>query len=208
LGHEFLAHVERCRLLVHLVELAPAAGAAEAGYEAVRAELASYGAGLDRLPELVVLSKADLLPAERVEEAVAAWRARLGSGAGGVVAISSATGAGLDRLRGAILAALPEVGAGGSGASPAGEPEAEHLVFRPGEEEGFEVEAEGEGRWRVTGRGIEMLVARHDLSNQEALDYLEQRLREIGVIAELRRAGFESGDEVVISDQEFELHPA
>ena len=52
-----------------------------------------------------------------------------------------------------------------------------------------------------------MLVARHDLSNLEALAYLEQRLREIGVIAALERAGFEPGDEVRIGDQEFELRP-
>ena len=52
-----------------------------------------------------------------------------------------------------------------------------------------------------------MLVARHDLSNLEALAYLEQRLREIGVIAALERAGFEPGDEVRIGDQEFELAP-
>src|SRR6266480_8013518 len=61
LGHEFLAHVERCAILVHLVEVAPPQGDPAAAYEAVRAELASYGGGLELLPELVVLSKADLL---------------------------------------------------------------------------------------------------------------------------------------------------
>jgi GTPase len=202
LGHEFLAHVERCRLLVHLVELAPAAGDPAANYEAVRGELASYGAGLDRLPELVALSKADLLPPERVEEAVGEWRQRLGSEP---VAISSATGAGLERMLAEVFAALPEERA--PAPAPADAEIAEHRVYRPGEDEGFEVEQAGEGRWRISGRGIEMLVARHDLANEEALDYLEQRLREIGVIAELRRAGFEAGDEVVIGELEFELHP-
>ena len=67
---------------------------------------------------------------------------------------------------------------------------------------------EAEGRCRVQGRGIEMLVARHDLANHEALDYLEGRLQEIGVIAELQRAGFEPGDEVVVGEVEFELDPA
>ena len=85
---------------------------------------------------------------------------------------------------------------------------AEHRVYRPGADEGFEVMPEGDGRWRVTGRGIELLVARHDLANPEALDYLERRLREIGVIAELQRAGFERGDEVVVGDVEFELDPS
>ncbi len=62
LGHEFLAHVERCSMLVHLVDLAPLEGEPMANYEAVRAELSAYGAGLEELPELVVLSKRDLLP--------------------------------------------------------------------------------------------------------------------------------------------------
>ncbi|HEX8959332.1 MAG TPA: Obg family GTPase CgtA, partial [Solirubrobacterales bacterium] len=78
LGHEFLAHVERCAMLVHLVDLAPPEGDPESSYEAVRAELAAYGAGLERLPELVLLSKRDLLPGEEVEATVAAWRERLG----------------------------------------------------------------------------------------------------------------------------------
>ena len=108
LGHEFLAHVERCRLLVHLVELAPAEGDPESNYEAVRQELADYGAGLATLPEIVALSKRDLLPDEEVEAAVERWRARLGDSVPAVLAISSATGAGLGELRQAILAALPE----------------------------------------------------------------------------------------------------
>src|ERR1700742_2095434 len=78
LGHEFLAHVERCSMLVHLVELTPLEGEPVANYEAVRAELASYGGGLERLPELVVLSKRDLLPRDQVEEALAEREGRPG----------------------------------------------------------------------------------------------------------------------------------
>jgi GTP-binding protein len=207
LGHEFLAHVERCRLLVHLVEVAPQEGEPELNYETVRNELGSYGARLNQLPELVALSKSDLVLEHESEALAEEWSQRLGGAVAGVVPISSATGAGLDDLRRAIVAALPEApsrevpGAEGDGF------DAEHRVYRPGEEEGFEVESEGDGRWRVTGRGIELLVARHDLANPEALDYLEGRLREIGVISELQRAGFEGGDEVVVGDVEFELNP-
>ena len=204
LGHEFLAHVERCRLLVHLVEVAPSEGDPDSNYETVRGELAGYGGGLGELPEIVALSKVDLLPEQEAEELTAAWTERLG-GEVEVLGISSATGAGLDRLRAAIFARLPEEESGAN--APAGGFEAEHRVYRPGAEEGFEVVADGEGRFRVLGRGIELLVARHDLENEEALDYLEGRLREIGVIAELRRVGFEPGDEVVVGDLEFELNP-
>ena len=203
LGHEFLAHVERCRLLVHLVEIEPAEGDPESNYETVRSELGSYGARLNQLPEIVALSKSDLVPEERAAELVAEWKGRLADAVAGVLAFSSATGAGLDELRRAIVAALPEA----PERAADGEFDAEHRVYRPGEDEGFEVAPEGEGRWRVTGRGIELLVARHDLGNPEALDYLEGRLREIGVVAELQRAGFEGGDEVVVGEVEFELDP-
>jgi GTP-binding protein len=205
LGHEFLAHLERCRLLVHLVEVAPSEGEPESSYETVRGELAGYGAGLDRLPEVIALSKVDLVPEDEAERAVAEWRERHGSHAVEVLGISSATGAGLDQLTQAIFSALPEDVAAVA-ASP-GDFDAEHRVYRPGEEEGFDVVQEGDGRFRVAGRGIELLVARHDLANTEALDYLEGRLREIGVIAALQRAGFEPGDDVVVGDLEFELDP-
>jgi GTPase len=204
LGHEFLAHLERCRLLVHLVELAPPEGEPESNYRGVRSELASYGAALDELPEIISLSKIDLIPDQETEKLVSEWRERHGSEAVAVLGISAATGAGLEELVRSIFAALADE------AAPArrGDFEAEHRVYRPGEDEGFDVIREGEGRFRVTGRGIELLIARHDLENPEALDYLEGRLREIGVIAELQRAGFEPGDEVVVGDLEFELDPS
>jgi GTPase len=203
LGHEFLAHLERCRLLVHLVEVAPAEGDPEANHRAVRSELSGYGAGLDRLPEITALSKVDLLPPAEADALVSEWRQRSGDPVA-ALGISSATGAGLDELVRAIFAALPDQ----ERSSRSEEYEAEHRVYRPGQEEGFDVIAEGDGRFRVAGRGIELLIARHDLDNPEALDYLEGRLREIGVIAELQRAGFEPGDEVVVGDLEFELDPS
>lgn len=218
LGHEFLAHVERCSLLVHLVDLAPVEGEPETSYEAVRGELAAYGAGLERLPELVVLSKRDLLPAEQVEDALAEWRRRLerespggtdGAGAARVLAVSAATGDGLDELRGAILAALPDTTAGRPerrDAAPGGF-EAEHRVYRPVGEGGYTVEREPDGGFRVLGRGVELLFERHDLGNEEALAYLELRLKEIGVVAALEAAGFEPGDDVRVGEHEFELHP-
>jgi GTP-binding protein len=209
LGQEFLAHVERCAMLVHLVEVAPVEGDPEAGYEAVRAELASYGAGLAELPELVVLSKADLLPEEQVELMRERWADRLGDRALRVLAVSAAIGSGLEELRRAILAAVPKQPAPARAAIDAApEFEAEHRVYRPPGEGGYRVEQEGEGAFRVQGRGVEMLFERHDLANAEALAYLEQRLAEMGVLAALREAGFEPGDELRIGEHEFELHPS
>jgi GTP-binding protein len=207
LGHEFLAHVERCSMLVHLVDVSPTEGDPVANYETVRAELAAHGAGLERLPELVVLSKRDLLPAEEVEAAVAEWGERVGERALGLLAVSSATGEGLDELRGRILNALPELQpAPTPGAEPSAEFEAEHRVYRPAGEGGYWVEREDDGGFRILGRGVELLFERHDTKNEEALAYLEQRLKEMGVLAALDRAGFEAGDDVRIGEHEFELH--
>jgi GTPase len=206
LGHEFLAHVERCAMLVHVVDVAPQEGEPVASYDTVRRELAAHAAGLERLPELIVLSKRDLLPPEQVEEAVGAWEERLGDRAVGVLAVSSATGQGLDELRQRILAQLPDL-------APPREPaalddgfEVEHRVYRPAGEGGYWVEREDDGGFRVMGRGVEMLFERHDVGNEEALGYLEQRLKEMGVLTALDRAGFESGDDVRIGEHEFELH--
>lgn len=230
LGHDFLAHVERCRLLVHLVEVGEQADPV-AAYETVRGELAAYGAGLAELPELLVHSKRDLVTDRRADELLAEWRRGLASStreappvssrtgdpdlaasAREVLAISSATGAGLEELRGAILAAVPReppephlAAVGTPGEMP--ELEAEHRVYRPAADHGFEVRRVGAGAFAIDGRGIEMLARRHDLSNPESLAYLEERLREIGVIAALRDAGFEPGDEVRIGELAFELDP-
>jgi GTPase len=208
LGHEFLAHVERCSLLVHVVEVAPHDHAPAEGYEAIREELVSYGGGLELLPELIVLSKSDLLPEEEVGRALSEWEARVAGASVGVLATSAATGAGLERLRRSILAQLDRV-AERPELEEAGrtEFEAEHRVYRPAGEGGYRIEREEDGAFRVAGRGVELLFDRHDLANEEALGYLEQRLKEIGVIAALRAAGFVPGDDVRIGEHEFELRP-
>ena len=203
LGHEFLAHIERCKMLIHLVDVAPDEGDPPSNYEVVRAELSSHGAGLEDLPEMILLSKADLLTPEAREEVLAEWRERAGDS---VLMISSATGEGLDDLRRAVLARVPaEAPAPAATAAPAGF-EAEHRVYRPAGEGGYSVARE-DTAFRIAGRGVEILFARHDLSNPEALSYLEQRLAEMGVLAALKAAGFEPGDEVRIGEEEFELHP-
>ncbi len=208
LGHEFLAHLERCGALVHLVDISGEDPAA--AHEAVRDELRTHGAGLELLPELIVLSKRDLVPGERADELVAEWSDRLGGRVLGVLAVSSVDGAGIDQLRRAVLEAVPEVRKEeAAGTAPAAEPgfEAEHIVYRPEGDQGFDVARVEDGVFEVRGRGIELLAARHDLENPEALAYLEQRLGEIGVLAALRAAGFEPGDEVRIGELAFELLP-
>ena len=210
LGHEFLAHVERTRLLVHVLDLAPLDGSDPVeNHATVEAELAQHGAGLSALPRVIALSKADLVPPERAEEAAREWRERLGPEALDVIVTSAATGQGLDELAAALLRHVPEEEPAPAAEEAAGgEPElAEHRVYRPGAGEGFGVERTGQGAFRVTGAGVERLVARHDIENAEALRYLEDRLRAIGVIRALEAAGFEAGDDVEIGGVVFELDP-
>ncbi len=207
LGHEFLAHVERCRVLVHLLEIGEGTDP-DAAYDVVRGELAAHGSGLDRLPELVVLSKSDLLPADEVDLELDAWReSHPGTSP---IAISSATGAGIDELVGAVFKTVAGADLGDDSpiqAAASAEPEfqSEHRVYRPKGAGGFDVAVIGDGVFEVVGRGVEMLVERHDLANPEAISYLERRLKEIGVIKALRDAGFEDGDEVRVGDETFEL---
>src|SRR4051795_10949843 len=99
LGHDFLAHVERTELLVHVLDLAPVDGTDPGtNHATIEAELAAHDAQLAALPRVLALSKADLVPAEAAAQAAGEWRARLGDDIA-VLVTSSATGQGLDDLR-------------------------------------------------------------------------------------------------------------
>ena len=80
-------------------------------------------------------------------------------------------------------------------------------MFRPAAQRAYDVVKLSDGAYRVTGKGIERLVARYDLDNEDALAYLERRLRGIGVIRALEAEGFEPGDEVEIAGIAFDLDP-
>lgn len=217
LGHEFLAHVERCRLLVHVLDVAPLDGSDPVeNFETVERELAGHDPRLASLPRILALSKVDLVPGEVATEARRDWRERLGDAVLEVILTSSATREGLDELRDAIFRHAPAAGAAPEpavtawkmAAESAAPPPAElpeHVVYRPVDSDGFTVKQLESGVFAVAGRGIELLIARFDVDNEEALRHVEQRLRTIGVIRELERAGFESGDEIEIAGERFEL---
>jgi GTP-binding protein len=205
LGHEFLAHVERTRLLVHVLDLAPADGSDPgANHATVEAELEGYGHGLAELPRILCLSKADLVPPEQAERAVAEWRGRVPE-AFTVIATSAATGQGLDELATLLFRHVPEdtVEPG----VPLEEPVAEHRVYRPADDSGFSVDRGPGGVLRVTGPAVERLLARHDVANEESLRYVEERLRKMGVIRALEQAGFAPGDDVELAGTVFEFDP-
>jgi GTP-binding protein len=228
LGHEFLAHVERTRLLVHVLDAAPLDGSDPVeNYATVERELALHDPRLAALPRMLALSKADLVGPEVAAAAAEQWRERLGAAAEGgldglgtaaereldglgaevpVLVTSSVSGAGLEELGRELLRRVPVLPTPAE-AAPALEELAEHRVFRPATGRNFRVERTEDRHYRVTGPGVERLLARYDLENEEALAHLEQRLRGIGVIRALEAQGFEAGDDVEIAGVEFDLHP-
>ena len=202
LGHDFLAHIERTGLLVHVLDLAPLDGSEPLeNHATVERELALHDPALAARPRMLALSKADLVTPEQAARHAAAWRERLGP-ALPVIVTSAATGEGLSELGTRLLQAVPLQPAQ---APPQEEELAEHVTFRPAARRGFQIEREGDGPFRVRGAGIERLLARHDLDNDEALAHLETRLRQIGVIRALQEKGFEAGDDVEIGGVVFEL---
>jgi GTP-binding protein len=213
LGHDFLAHVERTRLLVHVLDLAPLDGSDPAANHAiVERELYEHDPRLASLPRVLALSKADLVEARRAGEAADGWRQRLGGGVP-VLITSAATHEGLDDLASLLLRMVP-LKSTQDGAEPVPalvaadlEQVAEHRVFRPAAPRGYQVSRAGPRRFEVTGTGIERLLARYDLDNPDAMAHLERRLRGIGVIRALEAEGFQPGDDVVIAGIEFELDP-
>lgn len=216
LGHEFLAHIERTRLLVHVLDIAPELSGGKdtdalSNHATIERELAAHDSRLVELPRILALSKGDLVDAKRRAEALAQWSDRLGPDVP-VIVTSAATGAGLSELATELLHRVPAQSHsdGLQGTMSAGEsfdeqPLAEHMVFRPSAQDGFQVHRQGPGRFTVTGIGIERLLARFDVENEDAMAYVEGRLRRIGVLSALESEGFQPGDEIEIAGVVFEL---
>jgi GTP-binding protein len=207
LGHDFLAHVERTRLLVHVLDLAPLDGSDPVdNHRVIEAELAAHDPRLASLPRILALSKADLVTPETAAEAAAAWRARMGDRVP-VLVTSSATRAGLDELRRLLLEAVPVEPPVATEALAAESDLAEHRTFRPAADRSFRVERLDDGSFRVVGPQVERLLARYDVEHEDALGLIERRLHRMGVVRALEAAGFEAGDDVEIGGVTFELDP-
>jgi GTPase len=212
LGHEFLAHVERTRLLVHVLDLNPLDGSDPvANHATVEHELASHDPRLAALPRILALSKADLVDADTAAAARAEWQQRLGPDVP-VIITSAVSRVGLDELAAELVRRVPETAPeedaeAGAASDLAGADLAEHQVFRPAAPRAYEVQRLGDGSFKVTGAGVERLLARYDLDNEEALAHLERRLRGIGVLGALEAQGFEAGDDVEIAGVAFDLDP-
>jgi len=194
LGHAFLRHVERTRVLVHVVDIA--ARDPEADHAIIRDELRLHDPRLLEKPFLVVANKTDLTDAADNLKAFLAARRREGLAA---VAVSALTGKGIPELIGALGRLLPDA------AAMAEPPEPTGVVVHRFEttSEGFAVEREGEA-FRVRGKRIERLAAQTDFGNDESAERFQRDLVRWGIERELRRVGVEPGDMVRIGAVELE----
>jgi GTP-binding protein len=191
LGLQFLRHVERCSVLVHVIDMATIEPGRDpvSDLDAIEAELSAYG-GLDDRPRLVALNKVDVPDAQELAEMVTADLEARGLQ---VLPVSAATRGGLRELSFAMAARVQQA----RDEAPA--LEATRIVLRPTavDDSGFSVVKDGD-RFVVTGSKPTRWVRQTDFSNDEAVGYLADRLARLGVEEALVAAGAEAGDEVVI----------
>jgi GTP-binding protein len=192
LGHAFLRHVERTRVLLHLVD--GAARDPHWDHQVIRDELAAHDPALLAKPMVVVFNKLDL-PAAR--EAWPAFARVMHEADLRATAISADTGEGLDGLRSLVGALLPDVAGLAEPPEPAGV--VVHRLEAAGD--GFTLERE-DAAFRVRGKRIERLVAQTNFDAEESAERFQRELVRTGVDGALRRAGVRPGDVVRIGTHE------
>jgi GTPase len=195
LGHAFLRHVERTRVLVHVVD----GSARDPGwdYDVIRDELRAHDPSLLDKPMLVAFNKIDLPAAQVAWPAFARARRTDGLEA---VAIAAATGEGLDTFRARVADLLPSEAELAEPPEPAGV--VVHRIDAMGD--GFLVERDVDGAFRVRGKRIERIAAQTNFDVEESAERFQRDLERLGVDAELRRAGVVAGDLVRIGGAELE----
>jgi GTP-binding protein len=194
LGHAFLRHVERTRVLLHVVD----GSARDPGWdhEVIRDELEAHDPALLQKPILVVFNKVDLSAAA---DAWPAFRDAMQEAEVPVLAVSAEAGTGLDGLRRAVGDLLPDAEALAEPPEPAGV-----VVHRlEGTSDGFVLDRD-EGMLRVRGRRIERLVAQTNFDNEESAQRFQRELVRLGIDDALRKAGVRRGDLVRIGVTELE----
>lgn len=194
LGHQFLRHVERNRVLVHVVDGFPIDESDPIeNYHLIEAELKAYSEEIYNRPRIIALNKIDIIPSDRYNE----LRERFEQLGHPLCPISAVSGQGLDPFLDIVTEVLK-----------ATEPPEEVEVLTPmivANEELFWDVVETDEGFQLVGKRLERMVAMTDLSNDEAIRYLARRLERIGVMDRLRLAGAEEGDEVTCGEFTFEF---
>ncbi|AEV82275.1 GTPase CgtA [Actinoplanes sp. SE50] len=201
LGMQFLRHIERTSVLVHVLDSATPEIERDplADLDAIEAELAAYG-GLEDRPRLVVLNKIDIPDGRDLADIT---RPDLEARGYQVYEVSAVTREGLRELTYALAKAVAEFRA----AKPV--VEATRLVLRPRavDDTGFTVERDDDGVYVVRGAQVERWIKQTNFDNDEAVGYLADRLERLGVEDKLGKLGAQAGDPVRIGAREFDWQP-
>ena len=196
LGHAFLRHVERTRMLLHVLDVSGCEGRDPLeDYDAIERELENYG-DLKNRPKIVVANKMDLPGAQ---ENLARLQEKLSGSGIEIFAVSAATRSNFEALMRATVRMLKTC--------PEAEPFAEEELFDfdlDSQDSGFNIERRG-GAYELSGASIDHLIASVNFGNEESLNYFHRTLRRMGVIDALREAGASEGDTVRIDDMEFDF---
>ena len=193
LGHYFLRHIERVRLIVHIVDISGSEGRDPYDdYVKIRKELATYSEKLAQTPEIVVASKADLLTDDK---AVGEFAAKIGKK---VYTVSAVTHQGLDELLKVMKNKVDEL------PPPSRTEIAPEASLEAKSDQKFTVQKLPDGSFLVDGGLVDFLIQNVTISSQESFAFFQKVLKDRGVIDELKRKGMKEGDTVIISDLEFE----
>ena len=197
LGHDFLRHIDRCRLLVHVVDVSGSEGRDPVeDFHAICAELKNYSIDLSNRPMIVAANKTDLLPPD--SDNLERLRAAAEEAGCELYEISAGTTVGTRNLMRAVaerLRTLPPV--------TIYEPEYVEVIAEPTDPNAFDIEHYG-STWLVTGVWLERLVQNINFEDYESRNYFDQQLRKVGLFARLEEMGIADGDTVDIYDFEFE----
>jgi len=196
LGHDFLRHIDRCRLLVHLVDVSGSEGRDPvADLDVIDRELEEYSPELARRPQIVAANKCDLIPAG--SDNLTRLKARCAELARPVYEISAAANTGVRELIWAVwqqLGTLPPV--------KVFEPEAAAEPEAPAERD-IHIERGSDAVFYVTGAWVEKVVGSVNFEDYESRMYFERTLRRAGVFDMLEKAGVQEGDTVDVLGMQF-----
>lgn len=203
LGHEFLRHIERTALILHVVDVTGGFEGRDAveDYRTINAELAAYASELADRPQIVVANKCDM---PGTEDAVKALREVAEADGHTFHAISAVTGEGIDALVSDTADAVAKLRA--EAPAPTGEADEASAQWerrRQQRDRTMSIKREGAHVWRVTGAAIERMVIQTDWDNDEAVAYLQHRFDRSGLDDRLEKAGCVPGDEVRILELAF-----
>ena len=194
LGHDFLRHIERTRLLCHVVDISGSEGRDPVeDYKTINYELKNYSKKLADLKQIIVLNKCDLYGAE---ENIKEFKKRVKKYK--ILTVSALTGEGKEELIKTLYKNLKDI--------PAYEPqEDEGFTYDKIVSDTFEIYRDEDGAFVVDGDLVKTLARNVVIDDMDSMAYMQKLLRDKGVIKKLREQGCKDGDVVVIGDIEFDF---